>query len=154
MKNSIVLILVFAGICSSCKKEKMTDPKVVEAVAVQDIVSNECYIGILKKDTVSLTFNTNDSIAKSGKLSYHFFEKDKNDGEFSGEMKGDTLFADYTFMSEGVSSIREVAFLKKGDTFTEGYGEIMDNIGKVTFKDKKTLKFDGKIVLKKADCKE
>jgi hypothetical protein len=57
-------------------------------------------------------------------------------------------------MSEGVSSIREVAFLKKGSTYVEGYGDVVDdNKGKVTFKDTKQLKFEGNIVLSKIDCK-
>ena len=155
MKKSIVLILVFAAICFSCKKEQVTVPEIKEAILVQDSVFKECFIGILKKDSVSLTLITKNSISKSGKLSYRFFEKDKNEGEFSGEMKGDTLFAIYTFMSEGISSAREVAFLKKGDTFIEGYAEVVDNNeGKVIFKNRKTLRFDGNIVLKKVDCKE
>ena len=155
MKKNIVLILVFVTICFSCKKEKVTVPEIEEAVVVEDFAPAECFMGILKKDTVSLTLNTKDSISKSGKLSYHFFEKDKNEGEFLGEMQGDTLFATYTFMSEGTPSVREVAFLKKGDTFTEGYGEVADDTkGKTIFKDKKTLKFDGNIVLKKVNCKE
>nr|WP_314895499.1 hypothetical protein [uncultured Flavobacterium sp.] len=57
-------------------------------------------------------------------------------------------------MSEGVFSVRQVAFLKKGDSYVEGYGDVVDdNKGKVTFKDTKQLKFEGNIVLSKVDCK-
>ncbi|WP_309609216.1 hypothetical protein [Flavobacterium sp.] len=153
MKKVIVLILAFAGLFFSCKKEVV--PETEETVVVEDLALEECFMGILKKDTVSMTLNTKDGKFNFGKLSYHLFEKDKNEGEFSGKMKGDTLFADYNFMSEGVSSVREVAFLKKEDTFTEGYGEVVyDNNGKVIFKNTKALKFDGDIVLKKVDCKK
>jgi hypothetical protein len=38
-----------------------------------------------------------------GNLCYRFFEKDKNDGTVIGKLQGDTLIADYTFMSEGVT---------------------------------------------------
>lgn len=53
-------------------------------------------------------------------------------------------------MSEGTTSVREVAFLKKRDSYDEGYGEVMDDIkGKGTFKDKKQLQFDGNVVSQK-----
>jgi hypothetical protein len=67
-------------------------------------------------------------------------------------MKGDTLVADYTFMSEGVSSVREVVFLQKDGTLIEGYGDVVDANNKVSFKDKKKLKFDAKNTLTKVDC--
>ncbi|MFV7234199.1 hypothetical protein [Flavobacterium sp. ZB4R12] len=51
-------------------------------------------------------------------------------------------------MSEGIATVRQVAFLKKGDSYVEGYGDVVDdNKGKVTFKDTKQLKFDGNTVL-------
>lgn len=155
MKKVIIASVVLMGVFVSCKKEQ-TDEKISEkpeAVAVEDAVSEECYLGILKKDTISMSLNIKGNQVSSGKLSYKFFEKDKNEGTLNGEMKGDTLFADYTFMSEGVSSVRQVAFLKKGNTYTEGYGDIEESNGKVIFKNTKQLKFDGKTVLSKVDCK-
>jgi hypothetical protein len=38
-------------------------------------------------------------------------------------MKGNTLFAEYKFLSEGTECIREVVFLKKENDFVEGYGD-------------------------------
>ncbi|SHN67044.1 hypothetical protein SAMN05444395_10462 [Flavobacterium fryxellicola] len=90
----------------------------------------------------------------SGKLSYNFYEKDKNEGTLIGVLKGDTLVADYTFMSKGISSVRQVVFLRKGNIYVEGYGDVVEVAsGKVIFKDIKQLKFDGKSVLSKVDCK-
>ena len=140
----------------SCKKEKETEetPIAPEEIVVEETVSEECYSAIIKKDTISMSLKVKGNLIASGKLSYKFFEKDKNEGTLVGEIKGDTLFAEYTFMSEGVSSIREVAFLKKGNTYVEGYGDVVDdNKGKATFKDTKQLKFEGNIVLSKVDCK-
>ncbi len=139
----------------SCKKEIETkEPAAAsEKMVVEELESKECYRAILKKDTISLTLNIKNGQLSSGNLSY-FYEKDKNEGTLAGEMKGDTLYADYTFMSEGTSSVREVVFLKKGDSYIEGFGDVIDdNKGKVTFKDKKELKFDENIVLSKVDCK-
>ena len=129
-------------------------PITSEEIIAEVPATAECYSVIIKKDTVSMGLNIKGNQIISGTLSYKFFEKDKNKGTLVGEMKGDTLIANYTFMSEGVSSIRQVAFLKKGNTFVEGYGDVVDdNKGKVTFKDPKELKFDGNIVLLQVDCK-
>ncbi len=155
MKRVMIASAVLMGFFLSCKKEKTETevPVTQESNAAKETVSEECYLGILKKDTVSMSLNIKANQVSSGKLSFKFFEKDKNVGSLIGELKGDTLFADYTFMSEGVSSIRQVAFLKKGNTYTEGYGDIEENNGKTIFKNTKQLKFDGKIVLSKVDCK-
>lgn len=156
MKKVIMVSFVLMGFFISCKKEKTEEEvsAVQESVAVDETVSEECYMGILKKDTVSMSLNIKGNQVSSGKLSYKFFEKDKNEGTLIGEMKGDTLLADYTFMSEGVSSVRQVAFLKKGNVFTEGYGDIEESNGKAIFKNTKQLKFDGKIILSKTNCKK
>lgn len=156
MKKVILLSFVFMSVFVSCKKEKEMEgiPVASEEIVVEEPVSEECYNVIIKKDTVSMTLNIKGTQIASGKLIYSLFEKDKNEGTLVGEVKGDTLLAEYTFMSEGVSSIRQVAFLKKGNTYVEGYGDVVDdNKGKVTFKDTKQLKFEGNIVLSKVDCK-
>lgn len=156
MKKVILFSAVFMSVFVSCKKEKEVEEVPVPSgeIVVEEPVSEECYSVIIKKDTVSMSLNIKGNQIASGKLTYNFFEKDKNQGTLVGEIKGDTLFAEYTFMSEGVSSIRQVAFLKKGNTYVEGYGDVVyDNKGKVTFKDPKQLKFEGNIVLSKVDCK-
>ena len=156
MKKVILLGVVFISVFVSCKKGMKTEesPAVLEKIVVEEPESKECYRAILKKDTVSLTLNVKNGQLSSGNLSYNFFEKDKNAGTLVGELKGDTLYADYTFMSEGISSVREVAFLKKDDSYVEGVGDVIDdNNGKVTFKDKKQLQFDGNVLLSKVDCK-
>lgn len=156
MKKVIVLSLVLMSILVSCKKEKEVEvvPVAPEKITVEEPVSEECYSAIIKKDTISMSVTIHQDKSVTGKLDYNFYEKDKNEGTLVGELKGDTLLADYTFMSEGMSSVRQVAFLKKGNTYVEGFGDVVDdNKGKVTFKDVKQLKFDGKVVMKKVDCK-
>lgn len=154
MKKVIVLGVVFMSVLISCKKEKEAASAASKKITVEEPVSEECYSAIIKKDTIAMTLNIKGDQLISGKLSYNFYEKDKSFGTLIGKIKGDTLFADYAFMSEGVSSIRQVAFLKKGNTYVEGFGAVVDdNKGKVTFKDMKQLKFDGSIVLSKVDCK-
>jgi hypothetical protein len=86
-----------------------------------------------------------------GSLSYQIAGKDKNFGSISGTIKGDTLFGDYTFSSEGTESSREVVMLKAGDSWKEGYGDVVVNGNKVAFKDKSKLGFNG-MTLAKTDC--
>ena len=155
MKKVVVLTVVFMSVFISCKKEKELGfiPDTSEKIGLDEPMPDECYSRIIKKDTISMSLNINGEELSSGELRYNFYEKDKNEGTLVGEIKGDTLFAEYTFMSEGVSSVRQVVFLKKGDAYIEGYGDLVDdNKGKVTFKDVKQLKFDSNAVLSKVNC--
>lgn len=155
MKKVILLSAVFISVLVSCKNEKEMEkaPVSLDGIDLKP-VSEECYSAIIKKDTISMSLNLKGSQVVSGNLSYKFFEKDKNEGTLVGVIKQDTLVAEYTFMSEGVSSVRQVVFLKQGNTYVEGYGDVVDdNKGKVTFKDINQLKFKGNIVLSKVDCK-
>lgn len=156
MKKVIIASVVLMGIFISCKKEKKEEmvPVVTEPVVVEATISEECYQGVLKKDTISMSLNLKGNQISSGKLSYKFFEKDRNQGTLIGELRGDTLIADYTFMSEGTTSVRQVAFLKKGNAYVEGYGDIIEDNGKVIFKNIKQLNFDSKTILSKVACKK
>ncbi|MEZ7499731.1 hypothetical protein QO200_13400 [Flavobacterium sp. Arc3] len=49
----------------------------------------------------------------------------------------------------------KLVFLKKdANTYVEGCGEIIEINGKMAFKDKTKIKFDGNLVYNKIDCKE
>lgn len=89
----------------------------------------------------------------TGFLDYHIYEKDANKGTLSGEMKGDTLIADYTFDSEGLRSVRELVLLKKDGKFYEGYGPVKEEKGKVIFEHRGSLKFDHNVVFSPIPCK-
>jgi len=115
--------------------------------------SSDCYVYIKNRDTASLKINI-DGEELTGELDYKLFEKDSNKGKIAGEMKGDTIIAEYTFDSEGMRSVREVVFVKKDDgNLYEGTGEVMEKGGKMVFKDRSALKFNPTMVFTKADCK-
>lgn len=86
-----------------------------------------------------------------GSLTYQIAGKDKNFGNITGTVKGDTLLGDYTFSSEGMESSREIVMLKAGEAWKEGYGDVVVNGNKVTFKDRSKLGFNG-MTLTKTDC--
>jgi hypothetical protein len=143
-----ILFILFGCNSSSNKTEnetKQTEPQIAAA-------STSCYVLENRKDTVSLKI-TIDKNHVSGDLLYHYFEKDRNTGTINGEIKGDTIFATYTFMSEGIESKRGVVFLTKGDDLIEGYAAIDPTTGEPNLSDHSAIKFDGKFILKKSDCK-
>lgn len=157
MKKLSALIIVILSVFISCKKETTLPPPQIEPnppkeAEIVEPAGDQCYTSRLNGNIVAISFNVNSHQEVNGKLSYNITGKDKNEGTIIGNMKGDTLIADYTFMSEGVSSVREVVFLQKDGTLIEGYGDVVDANNKVTFKDKKKLKFDAKNTLTKSDC--
>ncbi|HSH65881.1 MAG TPA: hypothetical protein VLB84_08805 [Bacteroidia bacterium] len=110
-----------------------------------------CYSTNNKKDSIKMQLSSNGNYIK-GYLTYSLYQKDKNNGTFEGEMHHDTLIADYTFNSEGNTSVREIAFLLKDTLLIEGYGEMKYKGEKLVFKNTKYLSFPGTIVLRKTSC--
>lgn len=158
MKKVAAITIIMFTVFISCKKTTDTNPVEIapsppKEAEVVEPAGDQCYASRINNSVVEMSFNVNSHQEVNGKLSYTISGKDKNEGTLIGNMKGDTLIADYTFMSEGVSSVREVAFLQKDGAFIEGYGDVMEANGKFSFKDKKQLKFDQKNVLTKVDCK-
>ena len=111
-----------------------------------------CYRYINNNDTINLkTVNVKGFI--TGTLVYNLYEKDENKGTIQGSMKGNVLIADYTFFSEGMKSVRQVAFKKIGSNFIEGYGDVEDKNGKMIFKNPDSLTFSQSVILKAFDCR-
>ncbi|MEP6682543.1 MAG: hypothetical protein ABJA35_04750 [Parafilimonas sp.] len=110
-----------------------------------------CYRSIKNNDTISLI--TKDSAGMiTGTLLYALSEKDKNTGTIQGNIKDNLLVANYTFMSEGTISVRQVAFKKTANGFIEGYGNVEDKDGKMIFKNTDSLTFNNTSLLTSIDC--
>jgi len=145
---NIVIVLFGCNVNSDKTGESLVKQNKEKEVAPN---STECYVLENSKDTVSLKMVIANNMV-SGDLLYQYFEKDRNTGIIAGEMKGDTIFASYTFMSEGIESKREVVFLKKGNELIEGYAGINPATGEPDFSNHSAIKFDEKLVLQKAEC--
>ncbi|MCF0059791.1 lipocalin family protein [Dyadobacter sp. CY356] len=111
----------------------------------------DCYTFSAKKDTAILHINVVENMV-SGNLEYRFFEKDRNNGTIKGKMFGDTLIADYTFLSEGSTSAREVVMIKKDNNFIEGFGDVQELDNKVSFINRAKLSFKNGLTFKKSNC--
>ena len=156
MKNDFLFLMFAICVLTSCKKE-VNEPLVTPTVQEEMVASESqiiCYQGIIKKDTINLSLHIEQNQEIKGELSYLFFEKDKNNGTVIGQMTGDTLKANYTFMSEGKKSEREIVFLRKGKIMIEAYGDVEQLESKTVFKDPKKLFFDSATVLTEVDCPE
>jgi hypothetical protein len=144
-----VFLLAIACIVFSCNNQRQqsaTNEKPGESNLLN------CYQYINNNDTIILkTVNVKGFI--TGTLVYNLYEKDKNKGTIQGSMKGDVLIADYTFFSEGMKSVRQVAFKKIGSNFIEGYGDVEDKNGKMIFKNPDSLTFSKSVILRPFDCK-
>ena len=110
-----------------------------------------CYMGSMGKDTFQLNVDVKENEV-TGNLAYLFHEKDRQKGTLDGYMAGDTLLANYTFNSEGQTSVRQVAFLLKDEKAIEGYGDIEEKDGAMVFKDVKSLQFGQGLNLTKVPC--
>ena len=138
--------------CNKKEESNGTEKEKIEAEAASDAAVNECYQFSKNNDTITLSVTRNGNVA-TGRLAYNFFEKDDSKGDFAGTFKGDTLVADFTFESEGTTSIREVVFLKSNDSYLPGYGDMEEHNNKQIVKNRKVLKFDDVAVLSKIKCK-
>jgi hypothetical protein len=154
MKKLIILSLLII-VFSSCKND---NKKVQETSAEKDVVTTEssssllqlgCYSYNANNNAINLEITNLDNGVK-GELTYAYDGKDSNSGSINGTIEGDKLFAEYTFMSEGVESKREIAFLIKDDTLIEGYGELNEN--GTALVDKNSIKYNSTMPLAKTDC--
>ncbi|WP_276484293.1 hypothetical protein [Paraflavitalea pollutisoli] len=140
--------LLFSCQDEAAKKEPAADAA-KPAAAEQGI---NCYEYINQADTVTLRLiHTGESI--SGILVYHLDGKDANKGTLQGNMRDSLLVANYSFMSEGMTSERQVVFKLDQGSLVEGYGERVVQNDKETFKDLSSLKFDSQIRLSPVECK-
>ncbi len=109
--------------------------------ATTPIVIAGCYQMTLKRDSATLDLSIQDTTV-SGTLNYIFFEKDHNMGTIKGVLRNDLIYADYTFESEGMTSVREVIFKVSGDTLIPGYGDLTEKDNKIIFVNKDDLHFN------------
>lgn len=156
MKKHLLLIMaVVAAACNSATTTNATNdtlPANTDTATMHIQVPNmQCFKSIKGSDTVYLKLERFPNVV-TGNLVYNFHEKDDNTGSIDGVLKGDTLIADYTFMSEGQQSVRQVAFIIKDSMVTEGYGEMIEENGKMIFKNTTALSFNNSIQLKAVPC--
>lgn len=146
------LLLTCIGF-ESCKKD--TTEKVV---VVEEPSSVECYKAVYEKDTLDLKINTLKEGKISGTMEMRIFNLPKKVGELTGEVRGDTIFASYTFTQDANKDKtfkNPMAFLKRGSELILGNGEIETTMGASYFVKGKPIDFDNvKYKFTAVDCLE
>lgn len=150
MRHLLIFSLLAFSACNYSDKKTVTEEPAVIENKVKE--KENCYAWYSNRDTIQMTIMVNGNQA-NGKLIYDFFEKDGSTGTFKGAFKGDTLYADYEFTSEGTTSVRQVAFLQKRSSMVEGYGDMQEQAGRMIFTPQATLQF-GATVLGKIPCRQ
>lgn len=166
MKNSqaIIVVLVIALLAVSVLafwKNNHTDMNTIPntntntnttpVVQIPDI--RGCYATEPSRVDYRIAINSQSGSNVSGTLSFRNFEKDSSKGTFVGTFQNGILLVDYTFQSEGMTSVMQVIFKKSGNDFVRGYGPM--NADGTKFADLSKVTYDAKdslSVFKKAEC--
>ena len=155
MKRLFVILILFAAGCTSQNENSPDTSQLKSSKEKVSAASVEgCYLSVFNKDTSRLKIIANDNRI-TGALSYKRFEKDSNNGTISGQIKDSLIVAYYTFQSEGIISVREVAFKFDSKGFLrEGFGEIViRNTGDTaSFKTLSELNFHESPAFVKEEC--
>ncbi|MEO6819036.1 MAG: hypothetical protein ABI204_04875 [Ginsengibacter sp.] len=158
MKNSVYILSVLLFLaCNNTPKDnalvtvsKDTTENVTMATSAPEL--DGCYFSNQNKDSSNLKINIKNGEV-TGTLNYNLYEKDKNSGTISGSYKDSLIIANYSFQSEGVTSMREVVFKVANGELLEGYGDIETAGSIVKFKDISQLKYQDKSPFIKKECK-
>lgn len=92
----------------------------------------EDYKAIYQEDTINLKINTLKSGKITGEMEMKIAYMPVKEGKIAGELKGDTLFASYTFIQGGYEKRtfkNPMAFLKRDNQFILGNGKIQTTMG-------------------------
>lgn len=159
MKKLMIVVLMFSILMGCKDNAKKEDPasqpnmEVTITETTEESVNNldlGCYEYFTEGNDLKMEITKIEGDAVSGNLLYSYDGKDKNEGTFFGHLHGNQLLGSYTFMSEGIQSIREVVFLVGKDHLIEGFGELND--AGTTFKDTANITYSTKTPWVKVDC--
>jgi hypothetical protein len=147
--TGVFFLNLFLSCNSTGKKDQ--PPAGLPAETIQPPQSRSCYSYITKADTILLNIvRKGDEI--SGTLVYSLDGKDRNTGTLHGSMKADILIANYSFMSEGIRSVRQVAFRFKDGSAVEGFKEGSPGDTAAYISDINNVNFNNPVKLSATDC--
>jgi hypothetical protein len=153
MKNISLFcfLLIFIGLESCNKSSKNIDNQLAEKPE-----SVQCYQALYETDTIDLKINTFKNGKISGDMEMKFLNLPIKVGKIAGESRGDTLFADYTFIqgtNDKVTFKNPIALLKTGEKLILGNGQIETYLGASYFAKGKPIDFENvKFKFATVDC--
>lgn len=115
------LLCFTVAACTSTEKEGGLGDTVINGDTVATKIEGEatsmCFVrteGNGNQDTTSIELVIKDDKV-SGQMYWHPFEKDSRKGSLNGTLKGDTVYATWAFMQEGMQDTLALQFLIKDD---------------------------------------
>lgn len=147
----LLLVPLMAWACSSpdnTAAADITDTALVStgryAAAAPLPALPACYLYAQNQDTLVLRLRSkSDDGEINGDIMDRPGKKEDISGSFFGHMVGDTLIANHSFMQKGKRKVRQVAFLRRGDSWIEGKGPAVERNGIRSFSDRSALTFEG-----------
>ena len=158
MKRSIFFyMLLTCVVFVSCNKNQ-SQKSIEDQTLAEKPVSVQCYTAIYETDTIDLKINTLKNGKISGSMDMKLVNMPIKVGKISGEFRGDTLFADYSFIqgtNDKVVFKNPMAFLKSGKQFILGNGKIETYLGASYFAKGEPIDFENvKYKFDPIDCVE
>ncbi|MEO7263952.1 MAG: hypothetical protein ABIW38_03520 [Ferruginibacter sp.] len=146
---------------ASCNENKKTK-EIINAAIKKDSIAigldkgskdiTGCYMMIIEKDTANMNISVTEDVV-TGQLTYNRFEKDRNEGDFTGNIyPNGEIKVWYKFKSEGTVSVRQSVFKIKGNALVEGYGDVDMKHDTVVFKYPTALSYEENHPFIKVDC--
>jgi hypothetical protein len=128
---------------ASCKKK---DSEQTPAdIEVGEPISVACYVAIYEQDTLNLEINTFKNGEIKGDMVMAIYNLPKKIGTIEGKFRGDTLFANYTFIEDNLKEKtfkNPMAFLKRDNQLILGNGKIQTTMGASYFIKGEPIDFD------------
>ena len=141
----------------SCNKNQSQKSNEDQKLAEKP-VRVQCYSAIYETDTIDLQVNTLENGKISGDMVMKLINMPIKSGKISGEFRGDTLFADYSFIqgtNDKVVFKNPMAFLKSGKELILGNGKIITYLGASYFAKGEPIDFENvKYKFNPTDCVE
>ena len=132
MKHCLLLLVSLFVFGCQPKPETAKTPGAKPAIDTQTEARKICY-ELVEGRSVAVAEFTFKGDSVTGKLDYLFAEKDQSRGFVNGVVKGDILRADYTYQSEGSTSVMEVIFKVEGDKIVQGHGAMRELGSKIVY---------------------
>lgn len=153
MKKILILIIIIGAIAFAFSKMGPKENIEISTSPIAETASIEgCYVARLSKDVYILNIQSENEGQIAGTLAYNNFEKDSSRGIINGTFSNNLLIAEYAFSSEGMDSIRQVAFKKTGDNFVQGFGPVTVEGSRESFVDLTQVTFTNSPIFEKSDC--
>jgi len=157
MKANSGILLGVILLIGSCNDEGKTSSSVLRDSAnsskpiVADTIVSGCFSQVVKSDTALLQVENNKGNV-TGVLTYDYHQKDRNDGTLQAEQTGDIIKGWYLFKSEGIISVRQVAWKINGNELWPATGELSEKNDTTVFAEPDKLRFDSTNAFRKIPC--